>query len=59
MGAEKALQRYERQQRSFDNLIRRRAIRDLGRLGLHPSESEIARWQEELVQQELAQRKEA
>lgn len=58
-GAENALQRYEQEKRSHDNLIRSRAMRELGRRGIVASETEIEKWQEELIQRELETRKQS
>lgn len=57
LGAERALQRFENQNRGSDDVFRRRAMRDLGRQGVLPSESEIAQWQERVIQRELESRR--
>lgn len=57
LGSENALQRFEFEQRCNDNLIRRRAMRDLGEKGVFANETEIARWREDLVQRELEARR--
>lgn len=56
-GAENALLRYEHGQRSHDNLVRNRAMRELGQRGIVASEKEIERWHEDLIQRELELRK--
>lgn len=57
LGAENALQHYENQQRSHDNLIRSRAMRELGQRGVIASETEISKWQEEMIQKEIERRR--
>jgi len=55
-GAERELQKYEQGKRSYDNLIRARAMRELGQRGIVASETEITKWQEELINSEIASR---
>ncbi|WFD32389.1 hypothetical protein MSPP1_003435 [Malassezia sp. CBS 17886] len=55
-GAESALHQYETSKRSHDNLIRHKAMREIGQRGLIASESEISRWQENLIQREIERR---
>ena len=54
--AETALQRFEYEKRTHDNLIRNRAMRELGQRGIVASEREIQKWQEELIQREIESR---
>ncbi|WFC94856.1 hypothetical protein MBRA1_001493 [Malassezia brasiliensis] len=54
--AETALQRFEYEKRTHDNLIRNRAMRELGQRGIVASEREIQKWQEELIQREIENR---
>lgn len=56
-GAESALQNYEHGQRSHDNLIRARAMRELGMRGIIASEQEIKKWQEEVIEREIELRR--
>lgn len=46
-GAEEVLQSHESQQRTEENLIRKKAMQDLGRQGIVASEAEIERWRVE------------
>ncbi|WFC98838.1 hypothetical protein MYAM1_001571 [Malassezia yamatoensis] len=55
--AEHALQHFEYEKRTHDNLIRNRAMRELGQRGIVASEREIEKWQEEQVQRELGLRR--
>ncbi|CAO1631333.1 unnamed protein product [Parajaminaea phylloscopi] len=43
-GAEEVLQSHESQQRTEENLIRKRAMQELGKKGVVASEAEIERW---------------
>ncbi|WFD07893.1 hypothetical protein MVES1_003261 [Malassezia vespertilionis] len=56
-GAESALQRYEHRQRTEVNLIRHKAMRELGQRGIIASEPEIHQWQEDLIEAEIALRR--
>lgn len=53
-GAERELQKYEHDRRSYDNLIRSRAMRELGQRGIVASETEITKWREELINSKIA-----
>lgn len=57
LGAESALQNFEHKQRNHDNLIRNKAMRELGKRGIIASESEIQKWQEDLINKELELRR--
>ena len=53
-GAERELQKYEHDKRSYDNLIRSRAMRELGQRGILASETEINKWREELINSKIS-----
>ena len=57
IASESALQRFEHSQRHGDNLVRTRAMRELGRQGIFANEAEIQRWREDLVQREINSRR--
>ena len=57
LGAESALHNYEHGQRSHDNLIRSRAMRELGMRGIIASEQEIKKWQDEVIEREIELRR--
>lgn len=48
------MQKYEHDKRSYDNLIRSRAMRELGQRGIVASETEITKWREELINSKIA-----
>lgn len=58
-GAENELQKYEESKRGYDNLIRSRAMRELGQRGILASETEINKWRKELIEAEYEARKRA